>query len=206
MLGEGRHWWITANSDSHINVTEGRGDFWPGQYSKTYVHADRSYEGVMDGLRNGRIFVTTGDLISELDVHVDSGTVAASIGQDLVLNGPAAINVTIMLRDPGGLNHHGDNPAVNRVDLIVGDITGPVVDRTTDTNPTTRVERRFTAGNWTRNGEMITLRHTLQIDKPVYLRVRGTSTQELEPELDPQGEDPWQDLWFYSNPVFIRIQ
>jgi hypothetical protein len=38
-----------------------------------------------------------------------------------------------------------------------------------------------------------------------YVRVRGTSTDELEPELDPLGEDPWVDLWFYSNPIFLSI-
>ena len=39
MLGERRRWWITANSDSHIHWTDGGADFWPGEYSKTYVLA-----------------------------------------------------------------------------------------------------------------------------------------------------------------------
>ena len=30
MLAEGRHWWITANSDSHVHWREGGSDFWPG--------------------------------------------------------------------------------------------------------------------------------------------------------------------------------
>ena len=47
--------------------------------------------------------------------------------------------------------------------------------------------------------------HTLEgIDSDCYLRVRGTNTGELEPEPDPRGEDPWKDLWFYSNPIFIE--
>ena len=33
MLGEGRRWWITANSDSHKHYSEGGVDFWPGEYS-----------------------------------------------------------------------------------------------------------------------------------------------------------------------------
>ena len=38
LLGEGRRWWITATSDSHVHWTRGGSDFWPGEYSKTYVH------------------------------------------------------------------------------------------------------------------------------------------------------------------------
>ena len=39
----------------------------------------------------------------------------------------------------------------------------------------------------------------------IYLRVRGTNTTQLEPEPDPPGENPWTDLWFYSNPIFIQV-
>ena len=73
MLGEGRHWWITATSDSHVNWRDGGGDFWPGEYSKTYVKAEKDYADIMESIRNGNVFVTTGDLISELDVKVQAG-------------------------------------------------------------------------------------------------------------------------------------
>ena len=39
MLAEGRRWFITATSDSHANWRDGGNDFWPGEYSKTYVQA-----------------------------------------------------------------------------------------------------------------------------------------------------------------------
>ena len=45
--------------------------------------------------------------------------------------------------------------------------------------------------------------HQLRAVAPIYLRVRGTSTEEREPTPDPEGEDPWSDLWFYANPIFI---
>ncbi|WP_157181451.1 hypothetical protein [Actinopolymorpha alba] len=49
------------------------------------------------------------------------------------------------------------------------------------------------------------MRHTLRnVDSSMYVRVRGTSTNELEPQPDPLGSNPWDDLWFYSNPVFIN--
>jgi hypothetical protein len=42
------------------------------------------------------------------------------------------------------------------------------------------------------------------IDGPLYVRARGTSTDELEPQPDPHGADPWVDVSFYSNPIFIN--
>jgi hypothetical protein len=39
-----------------------------------------------------------------------------------------------------------------------------------------------------------------------YMRVRGTNTSELEPTPDPKGENPWADLWFYSNAVSIEFR
>jgi hypothetical protein len=106
-----------------------------------------------------------------------------------------------------GPNASGKDSAVARLDLIVGEVTGPRPDRDADQNPSTRVERRFTAADWTRDGEIITIRHTLPASPtPRYIRVRGTNGAELEPTPDPAGEDPWSDLWFYANPVFITPQ
>ena len=91
------------------------------------------------------------------------------------------------------------------MDLIVGNLTGPLSDPAHDRKPTTRVARRFTRDDWSRQGPYLTMTHTLEgVDSDCYLRVRGTNTGELEPEPDPRGEDPWKDLWFYSNPIFIE--
>ena len=207
MLGEGRRWWITANSDSHVHYSEGGVDFWPGEYSKTYVHAEKSHTSILEGLRRGRVFVTTGDLVSELFVTTESGGRAAGIGGSLAVAPGADVAVTIRLRDPDGPNPRGHQPAVARVDLIAGDVTGPAPDPARDRNPTTRVVRRFGPDDWSRDGEYRTMRHTLRaVTAPGYLRVRGTSTDDLEPAPDPRGEDPWGDLWFYSNPVFVEVR
>lgn len=91
--------------------------------------------------------------------------------------------------------------------MIAGDITGPLADRTQDPNPTTRVGTRFTPDDWTKEGDYVTMTHTLQnVHHSSYLRVRGTNTSELEPANDPKGENPWNDLWFYANPAFIEIR
>jgi hypothetical protein len=119
----------------------------------------------------------------------------------------ADVRVTIRVRDPEGANANGDRPAVARVDLIVGEVRGTLEDPTVDRNSTTRVVRRFGAGDWVREGEWLTMSAVLEdVGSDRYLRVRGTNGGELEPEPDPRGEDPWADLWFYSNPIFVEVR
>jgi hypothetical protein len=96
---------------------------------------------------------------------------------------------------------------VARVDLITGPVTGSVADRTTTRAPATAVTRRFTAPDWIRDGEVLTMTHRIPaLTGPLYLRVRGTSSDEQEPAVDPKGEDPWSDLWFYANPIFVTVK
>ncbi|MES2523538.1 MAG: fibronectin type III domain-containing protein [Gemmatimonadota bacterium] len=216
MLGEGRRWWITSTSDSHSNWRDGGSDFWPGEYSKTYVNARHSHDALLAGLRAGRVFVTTGDLISELDITarvVRAGAaptgipVPVPLGSEVAVATGSDVEVTIRVRDADAANHHGDTPAVARIDVIAGDVTGKANDRSNDHNASTRVIGRFTSTDWQRDGEIITVRVTLRnVRGPSYLRVRGTSTAELEPTPDPHGESPWADLWFYSNAIFIRVR
>ena len=206
MLGEGRRWWITANSDSHIHWREGGSDFWPGEYSKTYVWANKNHDDIINGIRNGRVFVTLGDLISELYVTASSASEEANIGGTLSVESGSDVEVTIRFLDPDTLNAGGQNPSVERVDLIVGEVTGPVTDRTTDTNPTTRAEARFSLEERDIDGHYREITYLLKdVDANSYIRIRGTNGEELEPGVDPAGEDPWSDLWFYSNPIFIEV-
>ena len=208
LLGEGRRWWITATSDSHVHWTRGGSDFWPGEYSKTYVLARPDYADIMDGLRNGRIWVTTGDLVAGLDVSTRGRGRRAGIGETLVLDRRRGNDVEIEIRFKPlpGTNFNGDRPVVRRVDLIVGQITGPNPNLDADTNPTTHVAARFGTGDWRRQGDALVMRHTLRsVEQNLYARVRGTNTDEMEPLPDGR-EDPWSDLWFYSNPVFVHVR
>lgn len=207
MLGEGRRWWVTANSDSHEHYREGGIDFWPGEYSKTYVYGQKTHDGILSSLRNGKVFVTTGDLVSELYVMVEnSNGESAGIGGTVVTNDDEQVTVTIRLRDPAEENHGGTTPTVNRVDVIIGEISGPQDDPDHHSNPSTRVLRRFDADDWSRDGEVLTMSVTIESNEhDYYVRVRGTNTNEPEPLPDIKGDNPWDDLWFYSNPVFVTI-
>jgi len=207
MLGEGRRWWITADSDSHAHWTIDGGDFWPGEYSKTYVWATPDHDGILKGLREGRVFVTTGDLISELYLVARSDGQVARIGETLSVARGASAEIEIRFLDPETRNHHGDNPVVLRVDLIGGKVTGRASDRNADANATTRVLARFAFREWKRDGAYRVMTYRLDdIVDDAYLRVRGTNGVESEPLPDPPGEDPWSDLWFYSNPIFLTVR
>ena len=208
LLSEGRRWWITANSDSHRHWSEGGMDFWPGEYSKTHVYADHDYSAILEALRGGRVFVTTGDLVSELYVTVstEDGD-ATGIGGTLSVRAGEVVTIVIRVRDPERVNAHGDSPTVSRVDLIRGySFEGPSeVER--NVNSTTSVIRRFDADQWSRNGEFLSMTIRLQeTNRDFYVRVRGTSTDQLEPDPDLPGEDPWDDLWFYSNPIAVQVE
>ncbi|MCX5601243.1 hypothetical protein OOK29_24160 [Streptomyces phaeochromogenes] len=85
-------------------------------------------------------------------------------------------------------------------------ITGPAASLNSDTNPTTKVVARFGPGDWRKQGKDYVIRYTLRdVDGDLYARVRGTSTDAAEPLTDGQ-ESPWDDLWFYSNPVFVKVR
>ena len=210
LLGEGRRFWIVASSDSHFHYTEpvrAGSDFWPGEFHKTWVHARPTYADVLDGLRQGRMFAVAGDLVTELEVSLASGRREAGLGDTLRVSRGAQVTATVRFRDPEAANAAGENPAVRRVDLIVGEVRGPASDPAHDRNPTTRVLARFTRDALTRDGDRYAVEAALPaVDRDLYVRVRGTNTNDLEPPVDGAGENPWGDLWFYSNPIFIEVE
>lgn len=205
LLGQGLHWTVTATSDSHGHWSGGGADFWPGEYAKTWVWATPDSADIMDGLRSGRVFVATGGLIDRLDFTVSAlgyGQADASMGETLEVASDAMLMGTIRFRASPAANSAGVIPSVHHIDLIAGDVTGQAAD----TNPTTRLVRRFTAADWQRDGDSHVIRFRIPAPAaPGYLRLRGSSTDQAEPAPDLPGEDPWQDLWFYSNPVYLRV-
>ncbi|MDE2906221.1 MAG: phosphoesterase, partial [Acidobacteriota bacterium] len=183
-------------------------DFWPGEFHKTWVHAQPTYAGVLDGLRQGRMFAVAGDLVTELDFRLKgSGGKEAELGGALRVARGAQVTAAVGFRDPETPNAAGENPAVRRVDVIVGEVVGRSSDPSVDRNPTTRVLARFTRDALARDGDQFSFEAPLPAaDRDLYVRIRGTSTDDLEPPMDGPGENPWHDLWFYSNPIFIEVE
>ncbi|MEU6194739.1 PHP domain-containing protein [Streptomyces sp. NPDC047061] len=242
LLAEGKPWWITANSDSHnvyadtavrgpnsdfnangryndpvygtgISLTDT--DFWPGQYSRTHVGAASfSYKSVMDGIRAGRVWVDHGGLISGLDVKLGSGSRAVTLGGVLQVRKGSRVDLVIEISLAGGPNWAQFVPSLARVDVIQGDVTGAVSDKDTFATPTTKVVKSFEVNQATGS---VKLTYSLgRLDKPVYVRLRGTdgnrsavgingaAVDPAGPAIDVLGDaDPWKDLWFYSNPMWV---
>jgi hypothetical protein len=123
-------------------------------------------------------------------------------------------------------------PTVHHVDLIVGDVGAraaagtPAYDNAT--NPSTRVLGRYTSKDWTvdKDGYNV-IKVKLTADKSQYLRLRGTNlapdvageTANGEPLPDAKVDladnaarfnainaRNYNDLWFYSNPVFVTVK
>ncbi|MGW0332745.1 PHP domain-containing protein [Streptomyces sp. NPDC003011] len=242
LIAEGKPWWITANSDSHqvyadtavrgpggdfnadgryqdpvyggrIDITQG--DYWPGQYSRTHVGADGfSYAAVMDGIRAGRIWVDHGQLVSGLDVRVSGGSRWATLGGALHVKKGTKVTLTVDVALAGGPNWAGFVPQLARVDVIQGDVTGPVSDRDTFTAPTAKVVRTYEVD---KPAGVVRLTYELgRVDRPLYVRLRGSdgnrsavgargaAVDPAGPAIDVVGDaDPWRDLWFYTNPVWV---
>jgi hypothetical protein len=247
LLAEGKPWWITVNSDSHVNhldqsgrapggdfevngrygdpvytgtVATTAGDFWPGFYGRTNVGARNfSYRAVMDGLRDGRVWVDHGRLIKGLDARVRvAGDRRAATGTPLggvlrVKRGVSTeLTLDIDLQDRP--NWRQFVPVLRRIDVIVGTVTGPVADKDSFTAPDTRVVKSYEVSAGARR---VSLTYDLgRLDKPFYVRVRGTDGNRTQPGLmgasiDPYGPkldvigdaDPWGDLWFYTNPMWV---
>ncbi|MFG2040877.1 PHP domain-containing protein [Dactylosporangium sp. NPDC048998] len=244
LLAEGKAWWITANSDSHVvyeetakrpdstdfntngfhsdpvygqptNLTAG--DFWPGFYSRTHVGARSfSYAAVMDALRAGRVWVDHGGLISGLDVQVRvKGTASGvTLGDSLMPRRGQNAELVIKINLANKANWANFVPTLARVDVIRGEVTGPVADQDSFKAPNTKVVKSFEV-----NKSTGTVSFTYDLgpaDKPFYVRLRGTDGNRTAPgylgaAIDPAGPaldvlgdaDPWKDLWFYANPIWV---
>ena len=161
----------------------------------------------MDGLRLGRIFAVAGDLVAELSIVAEAEGQTAESGGALKVRSGANVRLTVRFLDPTRANANGDDPRVARLDVIAGDVLGPATDRNADRNPTVRVVARYTSREWKATGDERTVTTVFpNVRQSFYARVRGTSGSELEPAMDPRGENPWTDLWMYSNPVFLTVE
>lgn len=235
LLGEGRPWYITANSDSHrhykdhtvVNpltyatsghvtaTTQKSGehvrnmDFWPGEYTKTWVYARAAdpFE-VLSALRGGSMFTVHGDLVDRLEMGVNSADAMAPMGGTLLVEKRGeGVELRVRMREASGENFGGRRPKVDHVDVIAGEVLGVSKDRGLMTNETTRVVRQVGVGEMKREGAWLSFTHQFErVERPMYVRLRGTNRDLAGPEMDGSGVNPWDDLWFYGNPVFVRMR
>lgn len=119
-------------------------------------------------------------------------------------------------------------PQVDHIDLIAGEITGKI-DPSDEhayknaTNPTTKVIATFSRKDFEldKEGFSTIVHHIKNVNKNMYFRLRGTNLPpNTEYETDPAGnplpdalvtekdgaQEAWDDLWFYSNPIFVYVK
>jgi hypothetical protein len=204
------------NDPVHITAPQlANGDFWPGFYSRTHVGAQGfSYAAVMNGMRAGRVWVDHGALLDSLDVRLRAGGDEVSLGGVLTARRGTPVTLTIRIQTAVLPNWSQFLPKLARVDVIRGAVTGPAGDRDTFSAPGTRVVQSYDVS--AQQGS-ISLSYALgPLDDGLYVRLRGSDGNRLAPGLngaavDPAGPvmdvvgdaDPWNDLWFYTNPMWV---
>jgi hypothetical protein len=190
----------------------GQGDYWPGFYSRTMVGTNkREYVSVMNAISEGRMWVMHGDLIKALDVRVSGSTSSpggVTLGGRYSITKGENVTISINLTLASAQNNNGEVPKLARVDVITGEITGRTHDRDSFAAPASVVKSFDTSSM---SGQ-VTLTHTfINVTAPFYVRLRGTDGRAsapgtIEPRLDPVPVDPWTDLWFYANPIFVTLR
>jgi hypothetical protein len=199
-----------APVDSGVKQS-GNGDFFPGFYSQTVVGSrSKSYVDIMRGLQAGKVIAVHGRLIDGLELRVralgDGDNRGVTLGGRTYVKRGGSVEVTVEVTGASGPNFSGVVPKVAKLDLISGPVTGPVADRDTLAAPGTTVVKSFEV---TKNRCRFT--HVFRdVSGPFYLRVRGSDGRKLTadggPVMDVVGDaDPWSDLWFYANPVFVDV-
>lgn len=189
-------------------VTPPYADFFPGEFSRTIVGATkRSQRAVMEGLRAGRAWVCHGGLIDDLRFQIWSHSDRSTLGETLRVRRGGDITVMITARLATRPNSAGFVPKLARLDLIRGAVTGRPTDPETAVNPRVSVEKSFEPRRGQRSAVFT---HTIRnVREPFYLRLRGTDGKRgsIEPQVDVVGQaDPWQDLWAYTNPIFVDVR
>lgn len=204
----------SRGTPTDTGVRQVYGDYWPGQYSSTLVGArSRSYVDIMRGLQSGQVVAVHGRLIDGLDLRVraksDGDRQGVSIGGRTFVKRGTDVEVTIEINLASRPNFGGFVPKLAKVDLIAGPVTGPAADRDAMTAPRTAVVETYQVPGNARG--KIRFTHVFRgVDRAFYLRLRGTDGNRLDPAgnplMDVMGDDdPWSDLWFYANPVFVDV-
>lgn len=204
-------------------------------YAVNNKHDGRiSLNEIADGLRSGNSFFVHGDLINGLEFSAQAQGDKVAMGGELELKGHGnghgkdhLVLITIKFKSPES-NHHGDVPVVDHIDLIAGEVTGKIASDSSDytkaTNESTKVIDTFTRPDFTVDREGWTeIRKMVKVDQDMYFRLRGTNlAPNTADETDADGNplpdylvtahqsidgaaEAWKDLWFYSNPIFVKV-
>jgi len=182
LLGSGLDIWAAyAPSDFHSESLTGLGDYWPGQFSETWVYAsERSSAGILRALRAGSFFADHGRIVREVELRVNATGLArpAGAGEVIAVRKDAEVTVDLSLKVPPDAWRPGPNH-VDQVEIIAIDRDGA---------------RIIAQGRPAEAGPAIT--KTVQVpDGGIVFRARGFSLLETGTRLA-----------FYTNPVRVVVE
>lgn len=249
MLGEGRNFFNFVSSDWHERGVYGArdastsSDFMPGEYTKLYVpNTDNfSSQSIIDGMRSGNSYSVNGDIIGpdmvfRAKAPRDGGW--KTMGETMVVRPGDKIQVEMEMTVPArnnspysfnnpllaqvGISQPLNKPSLDHVDLITGQITGPI-DPTNPLykgpqpnaagvagaaivyNTTTAISQQFSATQMHSEKQKdgsTRLRFTTTFvagNTPFYIRARGTNIPPATPNVtDSAGNallDPTTPRW-----------
>ena len=224
-------WSVTGKRPDPFDTGEKQGgsDYWPGQFSRLHTGVTkRSYTGVLEAMRNGRMWVDHGHLLQGLDVRVrevrgagagnSNGLNGVTLGSRLQVRRGSDVEISITITTTDYRNFAGILPKLAHVDVIGGTVTGAAADPDTLRAPGTAVWKQIDVSG--RTG-MFTIKHVIKdVQASCYFRLRGSDGNRhgagyYGAAVDPAGPirhgdnlgdaDPWADTWFYANPVFIDV-
>lgn len=231
LLSEGRNWWLFANSDCHSPNDFFPGQY---QRTKTFVTDPNSAQAIVVGLRSGNSYIVMGDLIDSLSFTIEGKQMGEtytfydknSVNIEITVHDPETNNYNT--------KSSFTNPKLDHIDIIAGTVKTKIDPNSPeykiDTVSTTSVIARFGNSEYTDSRNITTqlwtdlgngykkINFQVPVNGKMYFRLRGThhafSAIDTQidsvgnPLIDPFGKNNYEiafeDLWFYSNPIFLE--
>ncbi|SRR5579883_732811 len=92
-------WAADAPSDFHNDNPQGLHDFWPGEFSETWLYVpEKSAAGVLRAFRAGTFFAAHGHIVRQVELTVEAAGLPRPAGVGEVVQLPAGTSFTIQLR------------------------------------------------------------------------------------------------------------
>jgi hypothetical protein len=173
-------WAAYAPSDFHSEALANLADYWPGEFSETWVYApERSAAGVLRALRAGSFFADHGRIVREVELQVNTDGLprTAGAGETIAVAQDASVVVQLTFQVPPTAWRSGPNH-IDRVELIGIDQAGATI---------------LAQGAPEATGAALT--HTVRVPSGgLVLRARGFRILETGTRLA-----------FYTNPVRVVV-
>jgi hypothetical protein len=110
-------WAAMATADFHRIAPETLADYWPGEFSETWVYApERTAAGILTSLRAGAFFGAHGHIVRGVELQVEAAGLPRPARPGEVIQVPRGAKVTVSLELSVSAKDWEGNP--NRIDMV----------------------------------------------------------------------------------------